>query len=157
MGLTATEAAAIVQRLAAKGLLIGDEWVPSGGAGTYAHHNPATGTVQADVALAARRLDRAAAAARFPCGRRSDDAADRDLHRLADLLDEHHAEGSDRARQRRRSRSSTPRTRPWVRYRRVDRQAHRRRRAGVRRRPPRPRATRAEWGGGGDPAVERAR
>ena len=96
MGLTPTEAAATVQRLAAKGLLIGDEWVPSGGAGTYAHHNPATGTVQAEVALAdAGDVDRAVAAARaalpvwqaVPTTQRI-----AILHRLADLLDEHHAE-----------------------------------------------------------------
>ena len=96
MGLTATEAAAVVQRLAAKGLLVGDEWVPSGGAGTYAHHNPATGAVQADVALAgAADVDRAVAAARaalpvwqaVPATQRI-----AILHRLADLLDEHHAE-----------------------------------------------------------------
>src|SRR6476660_4636076 len=65
MGLTATEAAAIVQRVAAKGLLVGDEWMPAGESGTYAHHNPATGAVQAEVALAgAGDVDRAVDAAR---------------------------------------------------------------------------------------------
>jgi aldehyde dehydrogenase (NAD+) len=96
MGLTATEAAAVVRRLAARGLLIGDEWVPSGGAGTYAHHNPSTGAVQADVALAdSRDVERAVATARaalpvwqaVPTTKRI-----AILHRLADLLDEHRAE-----------------------------------------------------------------
>ena len=49
MGLTATEATAEVHRLARRGLLVGDGWVPAGGGGSYAHHNPATGAVQAEV------------------------------------------------------------------------------------------------------------
>ena len=48
MSLTASEAATAVQGLAERGLLIGEER-SGGGAGTYAHHNPATGEVQADV------------------------------------------------------------------------------------------------------------
>jgi aldehyde dehydrogenase (NAD+) len=96
MGLTTTEAAAVVRRLAAQGLLIGGDWVPSGGGGAYAHHNASTGAVQAEVALAdADDVDRAVRAARtalpvwqaVPTTKRI-----AILHRLADLLDEHRAE-----------------------------------------------------------------
>ena len=86
-----------MRRLAAQGLLIGDDWVASGGAGTHAHHNPSTGAVQAEVQLGdarrhrLRRQRRARAALpvwqAVPTTRRM-----AILHRLADLLDEHRAE-----------------------------------------------------------------
>jgi aldehyde dehydrogenase (NAD+) len=65
MGLTASEAAAEIRRLASRGLLVGGEWVPARGGGTHTHHNPATGAVQAEVQLAGRDdVDRAVRAAR---------------------------------------------------------------------------------------------
>ena len=63
---------------------------PPGGAGSYAHHNPATGEVQARVPLAgAADVDAAVAAARARAAGVARDAAARAhaaLHRLADLL-----------------------------------------------------------------------
>ncbi len=93
MGLTATEATAEVHRLARRGLLVGDGWAPAGGGGSYAHHNPATGAVQAEVQLgSAGDVDRAVHAARaalpawqgMPLPERI-----AILHRLADLLEYH--------------------------------------------------------------------
>jgi aldehyde dehydrogenase (NAD+) len=50
-------------------LLIGDQWIPRGDAGSYAHVNPTTGQVQATVALAgAGQIDAAVAAARSAFG-----------------------------------------------------------------------------------------
>jgi len=89
MTLTAAEAADTVRGLADRGLLIGDER-PAGRGGTYEHHNPATGEVQAEVSMAdSGDVDHAVMAARaalpawraMPLHRRI-----AVLNRLADLL-----------------------------------------------------------------------
>jgi aldehyde dehydrogenase (NAD+) len=92
MGLTATEANAEVRRLAGRGLLVGDGWVPAGaGGGTYAHHNPATGAVQAEVQLGgAEDVDQAVQAARDALPTWQTTLIPERiavLHRLADLLE----------------------------------------------------------------------
>jgi aldehyde dehydrogenase (NAD+) len=59
---TATE---LVQGLAARGHVIGDRRISDGSAGVYEHHDPATGMVQAEVALGgAEEIDAAVTAAR---------------------------------------------------------------------------------------------
>jgi acyl-CoA reductase-like NAD-dependent aldehyde dehydrogenase len=97
MTFTASEAAATVRGLAERGLLIGDSR-STGGGGTYAHHNPATGQVQADVALAdAADVDRAVAAARAALPGWRGMALHRRvavLNRLADLLSAHRDEAA---------------------------------------------------------------
>ncbi len=52
MEIDATRAAELVEGLAARGMVIGGDRSAVGGAGTYAHHNPTTGAVQAPVPLA---------------------------------------------------------------------------------------------------------
>jgi len=87
---TAAEAAALIEGLAERGMVIGGDRTSTGGAGSYEHHNPSTGAVQASVPVAgAAEVDAAVAAARaalpawrdMPLPQRM--AA---LHRLADLL-----------------------------------------------------------------------
>jgi len=89
----AREATARVQELAARGHLIGAGHSTGASGGVYRHHNPATGVVQAEVALAgAAEVDDAVSAARnaratwcaVPMAERM-----AILHRLADLLDAH--------------------------------------------------------------------
>jgi len=96
--LTAAEAAAVVEGIAERGQVIGDERSAVGGAGSYAHHNPATGRVQAQVPVAdAADVDRAVAAARqalpgwraLPLHQRMGA-----LHRLAALLVERREEAA---------------------------------------------------------------
>ena len=79
--------------MAAKGLLIGGDRIAHSTGGSYAHRNPATGKVQAEVAMAGEAdVDQAVGAARaalpawraMPADRRA-----RILHRLADLLEKH--------------------------------------------------------------------
>lgn len=79
--------------MAAKGLLIGGDRVTDVSGGEYAHHNPATGQVQAQVPMGgAADVDKAVEAARealpawraMPANERS-----AILHRLADLLEKH--------------------------------------------------------------------
>jgi aldehyde dehydrogenase (NAD+) len=85
------EARALLERLADGGRLVAGEWLGPGRAGTYAHHDPATGRHQADVGLGSEAdvheaVDAAAAA--LPAWRDTpvqDRAAV--LHRLADLLE----------------------------------------------------------------------
>ncbi len=83
----------LLTEMAARGLLIGGERRAHSSGGHYAHHNPATGQVQAEVAMAgAADVDHAVAAARaalpawraMPTDRRA-----KILHRLADLLEKH--------------------------------------------------------------------
>jgi acyl-CoA reductase-like NAD-dependent aldehyde dehydrogenase len=92
MTVGADEAAEVVAGLAGRGFVIGDERVASGAGGTYAHHNPATGRVQAQVPMAgAADVDRAVAAARGALdGWRTMAPHKRMavLNRLADLLSE---------------------------------------------------------------------
>jgi aldehyde dehydrogenase (NAD+) len=55
----------LVQGIATRGLVVGDRRLSSASGGTYAHHNPATGRVQAEVPLGgAAEVDGAIAAAR---------------------------------------------------------------------------------------------
>jgi acyl-CoA reductase-like NAD-dependent aldehyde dehydrogenase len=83
-------AAEVVAGLAGRGFVIGDERVATGAGGTYAHHNPATGLVQAHVPVAgAADVDRAVAVAREALGGWRTMALHKRiaiLHRLADLL-----------------------------------------------------------------------
>jgi aldehyde dehydrogenase (NAD+) len=87
----AAEATRAVHALAARGHIIGDGRSTGASGGVYAHHNPATGTLQAEVPLGgAPEVDAAVAAARdasatwraVPMGERM-----AILHRLADLLE----------------------------------------------------------------------
>jgi aldehyde dehydrogenase (NAD+) len=84
---------ALLADMAAQGLLIGGGRVAQTTGGHYAHHNPTTGQVQAEVPLAgAADVEQAVAAARaalpgwraMPADRRA-----KILHRLADLLEKH--------------------------------------------------------------------
>ncbi len=52
MTISLDAATTLVQDIAARGLLIGDERVAATTGGSYAHHNPATGRLQAEVPLA---------------------------------------------------------------------------------------------------------
>lgn len=62
--MTAHDAGATIERLAAKGHLIGDAWSAADSGGRYAHHDPATGLLQAEVRLGgAAEIDAAVAAA----------------------------------------------------------------------------------------------
>jgi aldehyde dehydrogenase (NAD+) len=80
-----------VRSIAARGMLIGGEWRPGGTEPAYAHRNPTTGRVQAEVGVAgAAEIDEAVAAAKaaFPAWR--DLPADQRaglLFRLADALE----------------------------------------------------------------------
>jgi aldehyde dehydrogenase (NAD+) len=91
MTIDAREAERIVQGLAERGLLIGDQR-SAGGGGSYAHHNPANGAVQAEVSMAdGADVDRAVAAARAAAPAWRNLALHKRiavLHRLADLLSE---------------------------------------------------------------------
>jgi acyl-CoA reductase-like NAD-dependent aldehyde dehydrogenase len=89
----ASEATALVEGLAARGHIVGDGRSTGDSGGVYAHHNPATGVLQAEVALGGRvEIEAAVAQARdtratwraVPMGERI-----AILHRLADLLEEH--------------------------------------------------------------------
>lgn len=88
--MTATEG--LISGIAERGILINGTWQARTSGGTYAHHNPATGQVQAEVPLAgANDVDDAVAAAKaaFPAWR--DLAPNKRaaiLFRLADLLTE---------------------------------------------------------------------
>ena len=91
MTISLEAATALVQSIAERGLLIGGDRVAATTGGTYAHHNPATGVLQAEVPLAgAAEVDAAVAAARAalpvwqatPIPERV-----RIMLRLADLLD----------------------------------------------------------------------
>jgi aldehyde dehydrogenase (NAD+) len=90
-----------VERLAAQGHLVGDEWRPSDAAGTYVHRYAATGKPQAEVGLAgASDVDAAVAAARaaqpaWAAKAPTERAAV--LHRLADLLEQHGPEAAELA------------------------------------------------------------
>lgn len=98
---SSASATATVERLAAQGHLVGDGWVRSDAAGTYAHRYAATGAVQAEVGLAgagdvdaaitAARAAQPAWAARPPLERAAI------LLRLADLLDAHAEEAAELA------------------------------------------------------------
>ena len=89
----ATEATAKVQELAARGHLIGDGHSIGASGGTYAHHNPATGVLQAEVPLGGTaEVDDAVAVARDVRARwRAVPMAERMaiLYRLADVLEAH--------------------------------------------------------------------
>jgi aldehyde dehydrogenase (NAD+) len=91
MALTADAAAEVVTGIASRGLVIGDERLATTSGGTYAHHNAATGAVQAEVPLGgATEVDRAIAAARAALpGWKATPPNERAaiLHRLADLLE----------------------------------------------------------------------
>jgi acyl-CoA reductase-like NAD-dependent aldehyde dehydrogenase len=82
----------VLAELARRGMVVGDERLTHGAAGTYPHRNPATGRVQADVVLAdAEQIDRAVQVARraLTSWRRMPlMARTAVLHRLADLLAE---------------------------------------------------------------------
>ena len=72
MSVTRAEADRLIAGLAARGMVVGDGRVTTGSGGTYAHHDPATGAVQAEVQLAgAAEVDDAvrAAQAAFPVWR----------------------------------------------------------------------------------------
>ncbi|HEX4776210.1 MAG TPA: aldehyde dehydrogenase family protein [Acidimicrobiia bacterium] len=98
---SSASATATVERLAAQGRLVGDGWVRSDAAGTFAHRYAATGAVQAEVGLAgagdvaaaitAARAAQPAWAARPPLERAAI------LLRLADLLDAHAEEAAELA------------------------------------------------------------
>jgi aldehyde dehydrogenase (NAD+) len=87
-----TDTGTLIADLAAKGMLIGDQRIASASGGYYAHHNPATGQVQAQVPMAgAAEVDQAVSAARAALpGWRATPANERAaiLHRLADLLEQ---------------------------------------------------------------------
>ena len=93
MSVPPAEADRLVAGLAARGMVVGDGRITTGSGGTYAHHDPATGAVQADVPLAgAAEVDAAvrAAQAAFPVWRAMPlEQRVAALHRLADLLVEH--------------------------------------------------------------------
>jgi acyl-CoA reductase-like NAD-dependent aldehyde dehydrogenase len=88
--MTTHDAAATIERLAAQGHLIGDGWTASDGGGRYAHHDPATGQLQAEVPLGgATEIGAAVDAARAAApGWRAMPLEERAaiLYRLADLL-----------------------------------------------------------------------
>ncbi|MCU1367964.1 MAG: aldA, partial [Ilumatobacteraceae bacterium] len=90
---TKASAAATLERLTAQGQLIGDAWTSSASAGRYAHHDPATGRLQAEIALGGAAevtaaVDAATAAA--PAWRAMPlEARAAILYRLSDLLAEH--------------------------------------------------------------------
>ncbi len=90
---TVSAPADLLAGMAAKGLLIGDQRVAEVSGGEYAHHNPATGEVQAQVPMAgAADVDRAVSAARaaLPAWRAMPvNERGAILHRLADLLEKH--------------------------------------------------------------------
>jgi aldehyde dehydrogenase (NAD+) len=98
MTMTPEAATALVQSIAARGLLIGGDRVVGTEAGTYSHHNPATGEPQAEVTLAgAPEVDAAVAAARRAApGWQQLPIPERVgiLLRLADLLERDRAEAS---------------------------------------------------------------
>lgn len=81
---------ATIQRLTAQGHLIGDDWSAGASAGRYAHHDPATGRLQAEIALGgAAEITRAvdAAVAAGPAWRATPlEQRAAILNRLADLL-----------------------------------------------------------------------
>jgi acyl-CoA reductase-like NAD-dependent aldehyde dehydrogenase len=87
------EADRLVAALVARGMVVGDGRITTGSGGTYEHHDPATGAVQAEVPLAgAAEVDEAvrAAQAAFPVWRAMPlERRVGALHRLADLLLEH--------------------------------------------------------------------
>lgn len=98
MTIDAAGATALIEGLAERGMVIGDDRAAHGGAGAYDHHDPSTGRLQAQVPLAdGDDVDRAVAAARaalpgwraLSLNRRA--AA---LHRLADLLVAHKDEAA---------------------------------------------------------------
>lgn len=98
MALSYREASAVIEGLAERGMVIGEERRPTGGGGRYVHHDPATGRPQAEVAVGgATDVDDAVAAARaaLPAWREvsiGERAAA--LRRLADLLEERRDEAS---------------------------------------------------------------
>ncbi|CAN5580365.1 aldehyde dehydrogenase family protein [soil metagenome] len=90
MGIDAAAATELVEGLASRGMVIGGARSGVGSAGAYAHHNPATGRVQASVPLAgADEVDAAVQAAReaLPAWRAmAPNVRMAKLHNLADLL-----------------------------------------------------------------------
>ncbi len=91
MGFTSAEASAAVEGIAERGMVVGDERRHRGDGGIHAHHDPATGLVQAEVGLGGPTdVDDAVAAARaaFP-GWQATPPPERAaaLLRLADLLE----------------------------------------------------------------------
>ncbi len=91
--MNAAEATAVVEGLAARGHVIGDGHSTGTSGGVYAHHNPATGVLQAEVPLGgAAEVDAAVVRAREARATwRAVPMAERMaiLYRLADLLDAH--------------------------------------------------------------------
>ena len=83
----------LLAEMAGKGLLIGADRITDVSGGEYAHHNPATGQVQAQVPMGgAADIDRAVKAAReaLPAWRAMPvNERGAILHRLADLLEQH--------------------------------------------------------------------
>jgi aldehyde dehydrogenase (NAD+) len=96
-----TQTSRTLERLAAQGHLVGDEWRPSDAAGTYVHKYAATGKPQADVGLAgASDVDAAVAAARAAqpaWAAKAPTERATVLHRLADLLEQHGPEAAELA------------------------------------------------------------
>jgi aldehyde dehydrogenase (NAD+) len=91
--------------MAAKGLLIGGDRVTDVSGGHYAHHNPATGQVQAQVPMGgAADIDNAVVAARdalpawraMPVNQRG-----AILHKLSDLLEQHSEHSGEHLRRTR--------------------------------------------------------
>ena len=107
MTISLDAATTLVQDIAARGLLIGDERVAATTGGSYADHNPATGRLQAEVPLAGTaEVEAAIEAARAALTVwQSMPIPDRVaiLLRLADLLER------DRAKPPRSTRSTTER------------------------------------------------
>ena len=89
----ASTTASTIERLTAQGHLIGDSWTTSDTSGRHPHHDPATGVLQAEIALGGvaevtAAVDAATAAA--PAWRAMPlEARAAILYRLADLLVEH--------------------------------------------------------------------
>jgi aldehyde dehydrogenase (NAD+) len=98
MAFTSEQAAAAIEGLARRGMVIGDERRPVGGGGTHPHHDPSTGRAQAEVGLGGPEdVAAAVAAARaaLPVWRATpppERAAA--LLRLADLLEANGAEAA---------------------------------------------------------------
>ena len=98
MAFTTEQAGAAIEGLATRGMVIGEERRPIGGGGAYAHHDPATGRLQAEVPLGGPSdVDDAVAAARaaLPTWRaRPPQERASVLLRLAELLEANGAEAA---------------------------------------------------------------
>jgi acyl-CoA reductase-like NAD-dependent aldehyde dehydrogenase len=114
----------LIQGIAERGFLIGGDRVARGSGGTYAHHDPATGEIQAEVALAsAADVDDAVSAASAAGPLWAETTVDQRakiLFRLADLIEEHAEEASIIGALENGSpvtvAQSGPYTASWVRY-----------------------------------------